>query len=187
MFHHKGCLFFAHAISWISKLGYKHNIEVKYAFSAFFLQEAHRFSHIIKLLVIKLTLEKSPKQASELMMQYASGGRAPFPPGCRWDTVKRVRWCRWHKQGHEPSTVRTLTSSLRQYPFLLLPSISVRTKENVSLEAERRRSSEPQTHPAGFSRWCNSRRRNSNATSPTTATSILNSGLPSSQRSVREN
>lgn len=31
-------------------------------------------------------------------------------------------------------SVCTLTSNLLQYPFLLLPSISVRTKEKVSLE-----------------------------------------------------
>ncbi len=34
----------------------------------------------------------------------------------------------------------TLTSNLLQYPFLLLPSISVRTKEKVSLEMDKENS-----------------------------------------------
>merc|ERR1739838_142418 len=50
-------------------------------------------------------LEKRPKHASLLIMQYASGGRAPFPLG----------------------------SNLLQYPFFLLPSRSVSTNEKVSL------------------------------------------------------
>ncbi len=37
-------------------------------------------------------------------------------------------------------SVYTLTSNLLQYPFLLLPSISVRTKEKVSLETEKENS-----------------------------------------------
>lgn len=37
----------------------------------------------------------------------------------------------------EMPSVSKLTSNLLQYPFLLLPSISVRTKEKVSLKTDR--------------------------------------------------
>lgn len=55
----------------------------------------------------------------------------------RRDYIMNVRELVVEKVTVKMPSVSKLTSNLLQYPFLLLPSISVRTKEKVSLKADK--------------------------------------------------